>query len=273
MSDVESAIRELTAARRVVRDELRETERQRCGFEQFRGAVTALEAERGVASGATAQPTPSAPGWSTGAVGSATATAATTDDRCRRVRAAFEELVLPHVEEEAGGVPATLAAELSGEVAVALAAEGGGNRFTEPLRRAILEHVDQRLAESRVMIRALTRERDSLDEAIALLKRVDRELPAVDDSVVLLSTDEELWERRRRAALLETDLEAALRDRQSTLGDVVASEVKAGIEHDTVVEYLFGEREVTYPALDALTRAVRECRGRIDALDSTLDAA
>ncbi|WP_049985235.1 DUF7260 family protein [Halobellus rufus] len=275
MSEVESAIRDLTAARRAVRDELRETERQQRGFEGFRGTVAGIDPDRGVPNGSSAPTaTPSAgsgPGWSTGA-SAATATAATPDDRCRRVRAAFEELVLPHVETETGGVPATIAAELSAEVAVALAAEGGGNQFTEALREAVLEHVDQRLAEGRVMLRALTRERDSLDDAIALLKRVDRELPAVDDSVVLLSTDEELWDRRRRVASLETDLEAALRDRQSTLGDVVASEVKAGIEHDTVVEYLFGERDVTYPALDALARAVGECRRRTDRLDSALEA-
>ncbi|WP_144906160.1 DUF7260 family protein [Halobellus captivus] len=268
MADIDDAVRDLTAARRAVRDERRETERQQRGFEQFRQTVAALEADRSVGGGSTTRTVSATPGWSTG---STTTLATTTNDQCRRVRSAFEEYVLPHVDDEAGSVKATIASELSAEVALALAAEGGGNQFTEPLRRAILERADQRVAENRVMLRALTRERDSLDEATGLLKRVDRKLPTVDESVLLLSTDEELWDRRRRAASLEADLSRALRERQSTLSAMTASEVKAGIAHDTVVEYLFGDRDVTYPALDALVRGNRACRRRIEVLDSSLD--
>lgn len=266
MPEVAAAVRDLTRARRVVRDEHRETERQQQGFSQFRQTVAELDATSGVGSDVSA--TPSSPGWSTGA---AVSVSAGTDDRCRRVRAAFEEHVLPHVEAEAGSVTATLASELSAEVALALAAEGGGNQFTGPLRSAILEYVDQRLAEGEVMRRALAHERESLDAAVDLLKRVDRELPDVDDSVTVLSTDEELWDRRQRAESLASDLETALSERQSTLDTVLASEVKAGIAHDTVVEYLFGGRDVTYPALDALVRGLRECRRRVDALDAALE--
>jgi len=259
--DVDAAIRDLTAARRAVRDERRETQRQRRGFEQFRATVAETEP---VSAGGTAERLGSpSPGWTTGAT-------ATTDDRCRRVRAAFEEHVVPHVDDESATVRAVLAAELSTEVAVALASTGGGNRFTQPLQRAILEHVEQRLAESRVMCRALAIELDSLDSAIETLKHVDQSLPAVDASVRILSEDADLWMRRERAASLEDDLDAAIRERQSTLESVTATEVKAGIGHDTVVEYLFGEREVTYPALDALLRGVRECRRRRDELDDAL---
>lgn len=260
--DVAAAVRDLTAARRIARDERRTMRRQRQGFEQFRKTVAETD-PTGV--GGTADHLgASSPGWTTSATLAA-------DDRCRRVRAAFEELVVPHVDDEATSVRAALAAELSTEVAVALAAEGGGNQFTEPLQRAILEHTDQRLAESRVMIQALASELDSLDDTIEVLKAVAETLPTVDSSVRLLCEDAELWTRRQRAASLEADLDAAIRTRQSTLESVTATEVKAGIGHDTVVEYLFGDRDTTYPALDALVRGVRECRRRRAALDDALE--
>ncbi|WP_435186115.1 DUF7260 family protein [Halobellus sp. EA9] len=260
MPDIAAAVEDLTAARRRVRDEHRATEKQRRGFEQFRRVVVETDpvsvggAERALSAG------------------EATAAAATTDDRCRRVRSAFEEQVAPHVDGEAAAdVRTALASELSAEVAVALASEGGGNRFTEPLQRAILTHVEQRLAESDVMLRTLDRERASLDDAVETLKSVRASLPAADAATVILADDETLWKRRRRIESLEADLEAAIEARQSTLDSVTASEVKAGIGHDTVVEYLFGDRETTYPALDALLRGVRECQRRRDRFDEALD--
>ncbi|MGQ4557624.1 DUF7260 family protein [Halobellus sp. GM3] len=262
--DLDDAVSELTAARRFVRDEHRATKRQRRGFEEFRRTV---EATPPVERGAVTESAGSlSPGWTTGV---STASAA-TDDRCRRVRAAFEESVLPHADAETDSVYATLAAELSSEVAVALASEGGGNRFTGPLRAAVLDCVDQRLAENSVMLRALERERASLDDAVETAKEVSESLPGVGDGVLILSTDGELWDRRRRIATLEDDLDAAIRARQRTLDRVTATDVKAGIAHDTVVEYLFGDRDTTYPALDSLLRCTRECRRRRGILDSAL---
>ena len=266
MPDVDAAVSELTSARRIARDERRRTERQRRGFERFRRTVAETETVDiggvGVATGASSTTGPSSVGW--------TASASTATDGCRRVRAAFEESVLPHVDDASGGVHAAIAAELSGEVAVALAAEGGGNRFTDPLRRAVLDCVDQRLAESRVMLRVLERELSSLDDAIEVVKRVAASLPSVDKSDRLLCADAELWARRRRTTALEADLDEAIQERQSTLDTVTASDVKAGIGHDAVVEYLFGDRETTYPALDGLARTVRECRRRRDVIDAAL---
>ncbi|MFD1601067.1 DUF7260 family protein [Halobellus rarus] len=260
MPDVGDAVSELTAARRTARDERRRTERQQRGFERFRRTVAETETADLGDTGATTGP--SSVGW--------TASAPTTTGGCRRVRAAFEESVLPHVDDASGGVHAAIAAELSGEVAVALATEGGGNRFTEPLRRAVLDSVDQRLAEGRVMLRVLARELESLDDAIGVLKRVEASLPSVDKSDRLLCEDAELWARRRQTTALEADLDDAIRARQSTLDAVTSSDVKAGIGHDAVVEYLFGDRDTTYPALDGLARAVRECRRRRDLLDAAL---
>jgi hypothetical protein len=261
VSDLEAAVGDLTAARRLVREERRVTERQQRGFEQFRRTVADVEpASPADAAGATGSVSP---GWTTGS-------AASVDTRCRRVRAAFEEQIMPHVDDEATDVYETLAAELSGDIAVALASEGGGNQFTEPLRRAILEHVDQRLAESRVMVRALAQERTALDDAIGTLKAVSESIPAVDESVRILCADGELWERRTRIVSLEAEIDRAVRERQSTLDDVTATDIKAGISHDTVVEYLFADHDTTYPALDALARGARECRRRRDVLDTAL---
>lgn len=260
MPDVDDAVDELTAARRIARDERRRTERLQGGFEGFRRV--AAETETTDLGGVDAGTHPSSAGWTT--------SASTTAGGCRRVRAAFEELVLPHVDDASRDVHAAIAAELSGEVAVALASGGGGNRYTEPLRRAVLDCVDQRLAESRVMLRVLERELSSLDDAIEALKTVASSLPSVEKSALLLRDDAELWGRRRQSAALETDLEDAIETRQSTLESVTASDVKAGIRHDTVVEYLFGDRDTTHPALDALLCGIRECRRRRDALDAAL---
>lgn len=260
MPDVAAAVSDLTEARGHVRAERRATERQHRAFEQFRQTVR--ETDPVSVGGIEARPASS--GWTTEATG-------TTGDRCRRIRSAFEEQVVPHVDVTAStGVRGALASELSTEVAVALAAEGGGNQFTEPLRQAILDHVGQRLAESRVMLRALDRERSSLDDAVAALKRVERSLPSADDSIRILADDSELWDRRTTAVDLAEELTSALRARQSTLDAVTAAEVKAGIPHDTVVEYLFGDRDTTYPALDALLRGIRECRRRRDRLDDAI---
>jgi len=258
--NVDAALRELIAGRRRARDERRRTERQQRGFERFRRTVAETETTSVGAAGVA----PDSVGWTA-------SRSTTTADGCRRVRASFEESVLPHVDDDAAGVYAALASELSTEVAVALASEGGGNLFTEPLRRAILDSVDQRLAEGRVMLRVLKRELSSLDDAVEALKSVTESLPSVDEADLLLCDDGELWTRRCRTTSLASDLEDAVQVRQSTLDTVTATDVKAGIGHDTVVEYLFGDRDTTYPALDALLCGIRECRRRRDVLEAAIE--
>ncbi|RDI72032.1 DUF7260 family protein [Halopelagius longus] len=249
-------------ARRDARDEHRAVSKQRDAFRRFKDCVETTPAATMDDVGSAGGPA----GWTA-------ASSTSGDDACRTVRRAFAELVQPHVTESDDGDPSvheTIAAELTEEVAVALAAEGGGNRFTPQLKRAVLEHTEQRLAENTVMVRVLERERDSLDSAIDDLKAARERLPPTDEATLILADTEELLSMRDRIDAVESDLDAVADRRQETLRHVSATGLKAGIRHDAVVEYLSSDREVTYPVLSAVGELTTRCRKKRDAVHEAL---
>jgi hypothetical protein len=247
-------------ARRAARDEHRAVSTQRDAFRRFKRRVEETEA---TASGFDGAPG----GWTA-------ARATSGDDGCRAVRRAFAELVQPHVaetERRNRSVREAIAAELSGEVAVALASEGGGNQFTPRLKRAVVDHAAQRLAESTVMVRVLERERASLDESIDDLKEARSLLPATDEATLILADTADLVEMRERLAAVESRLAEVADRRQETLSRVSATGLKAGIRHDAVVEYLSSDRDVTYPVLSAVGDLAATCEEKREAVHGALD--
>jgi hypothetical protein len=257
------ALSSARTARRDARDEHRALSKQRDAFKRFKGRVEETPSKPmsgpGPADAARRGTSGPAPGGWTAAQSDV------TGDTCRAVRRAFSELVQPHVvdaDAENQSVHETIAAELSEEVALALAAEGSGNRFTPRLKRAVLEHTTQRVAESTVMTHALQRERESLDDAIEDLDAATRLLPETDEATLILASTDELVEMRDRLSSVETRLDAVAERRQETLTHVTGTGLKAGIRHDAVVEYLASDRDVTYPVLWAVGRLTAECERR-----------
>lgn len=260
MSDV---LDPLLSARRDARDEHRVVSNQRDAFKRFKNHVETTTATR-------------MDGFGSNAGGSAGWTAARStagDDACRTVRRAFADVVQPHVTENDDGNPSvheTIAAELTEEVAVALAAEGGGNQFTPQLKRAILDHTEQRLAENTVMVRVLERERTSLDGAVDDLKAAGERLPETDEATLILADTDELVEMREELAAVESLLDGVAETRQEVLRHVSATGLKAGIRHDAVVEYLSSDRAVTYPVLSAVGELTVRCETKREAVHEAL---
>ncbi|SFG64425.1 hypothetical protein SAMN04488063_2702 [Halopelagius inordinatus] len=252
----------LLSARRDARNEHRVVSKQRDAFRRFKSHVEATSAT--TIEGACSDGGGPA-GW--------TATRSSSGDACRTVRRAFAELVQPHVTEsddENPSVHQTIAAELTEEVAVALAAKGGGNQFTPQLKRAILDHTAQRLAENTVMVRVLERERTSLDEAVDDLKAARGRLPATDEATLILADTDDLLEMREELAAVESRLDGVAERRQEVLRHVSATGLKAGIRHDAVVEYLSSDRAVTYPVLSVVGRLTARCEKKRDAVHDAL---
>lgn len=260
MSDV---LEPLLSARRDARDEQRVVSNQRDAFRRFKNHVETTSATTMDGFGSNAG----------GPAGWTASRSASGGDACRTVRRAFADLVQPHVTEsddEDPSVHETIAAELTEEVAVALAAEGGGNQFTPQLKRAVLEHTEQRLAENTVMGRVLERERASLDEAVDDLKEAKERLPATDEATLILADTDDLLEMREELAAVESLLDGVADERQEVLRHVSATGLKAGIRHDAVVEYLSSDRAVTYPVLWAVGELTARCEKKREAVHEAL---
>lgn len=260
MSD---ALEPLLSARRAARDEHRVVSNQRDAFRRFKNHVETTSATTMDGFGSDAG----------GPAGWTAARSSSGDDACRSVRRAFADVVQPHVTESDDGDPSvheTIAAELTEEVAVALAAEGGGNQFTPQLKRAVLDHTEQRLAENTVMVRVLERERTSLDEAVDDLKAARDRLPETDDATLILADTGELLEMREELDAVESLLDDIADRRQETLQHVSATGMKAGIRHDAVVEYLSSDRAVTYPVLSVVGRLTARCRTKRETVHDAL---
>jgi hypothetical protein len=254
--DVETALDR--ALGRVARERDRLEEKQ-AAFERFQSAVASVAAD-----------TPSGPATATSGVGTgvgAGAGAAWTrsatgggdgDDALREVRRAFVEHVQPYggdAEEQVDTVDEAIATELSAEVAAVLAGGAGvGGGFPPPVKRAIASETDRRLRELSVTARALERERESLADARETVEPVVGWFVAHDDVPLGTVGFDELAARHRRIGDLRGRLDELAARRSDHVRASTGSDGAVGIEHRSLVEYLYAGFECTYPALGTVAR-------------------
>ncbi|EMA31325.1 DUF7260 family protein [Halobiforma nitratireducens] len=203
------------------------------------------------------------------AVGSDATDRASVDSR-RAVRDLFAETVRPRsvddvdvdVDADADGTEplcVTLAEELGDDVAVALA-PSTDRQFTPELKQGVLEAVDQRRAELETMRGALDTEATSLESTIETVEEIREWFRHADETPLLELGFDAL--RRRHEAL--ADHRRRCRDRldrrQEVLRETTVHGGAAGLEHRTLVTYLYGNLPSTYPVLTTVLCLLEQCR-------------
>lgn len=179
-------------------------------------------------------------------------------DGCRQVREAFAGTVRPHSVADVGReepLLETVREELGEGVAVALA-PGTDARLTPRVKRAVESSAQKREQRLAAMERALEREGDSLENAAETIEGVADWLVEADETPLSALGFEGLRGRHTALAERKEMCESLLAERQELLGSTTSREATVGLDHDSLVGYLYGDLSATYPVLATVTRLV-----------------
>jgi hypothetical protein len=182
------------------------------------------------------------------------ATGAGTDD-CDAVLSAFADTVFPHVREREDSVLEAVRAELGDGVARALAPTTGST-LTPTLQTQLRSAVESRQCELSVTETALTRERDSLDEAGEVIEECTDWLVRAD--VTPLSTLDfgTLSDRHDRLSSFQSRIGTAADQRQQFLQATTSQGGEVGVDHHSLALSLYEDFPVDHPVLVTTTRLV-----------------
>lgn len=252
---VSAAIERVAAEREHVADELR-------AYDRFERAVHDIEP---AALPATGGSRPAADG---GAVTqSRTALGedprASRSDPAARVREAFAETVRPYSVEDiddAEPLVETMAAELGDGIAATLASTTPG-QLTPEVKGAIRSAVDRRRAELRATTRALETEADSLEGARETFDEIVEWLLRADERPLSALGFDELRRRHETLSAFRSRCSEVAVDRQAVLRRTTNYGPKAGVSHDTLVEYLYQDASTAHPVLTTAARLDSVCAG------------
>ncbi|ELY78913.1 hypothetical protein [Natrinema pallidum] len=238
-----------------VDEERAAVEKRDAAFEAFARRVREVPAERPAAA-RSQQAVAATPAMATTVQ---TGRSTTTGDRCVTVREAFAETVRPHsiADCEADeSLTETIAAELSEDIAVALASETG---WTPPLKRAVLETVETRRTEADVVQQTLRSERETLTDARDEIDDILAWLQSMADESLLQRDFETLRENHDRLATYRDRLETLTADRQAQFTRSTNRYGPGGTRYRTLVESVYSDCAVRYPLLSSATRLYGIC--------------
>lgn len=183
------------------------------------------------------------------------------DDQCRRLRERFGATVRPYSVEDVAGTESTVGTiceELGERIALALAPNGNA-WFTPQLRDGIVAAIDERRSELRATSAALDRELRSLRNA-------EKEIGAMVDGIDEVGSRylhrygfEELRERHGRLGTYRTRCDRLARERQAVLASTTGYGAAAGMDHRTLIAYLYRDRPTDHPVLTAIVRLYAGC--------------
>jgi hypothetical protein len=179
-----------------------------------------------------------------------------TDDRCRSVREAFAGTVRPHSVDDADDAEPlleTIGSELAESIAVALAPTTDTS-FSPELKRMVVSAAVSRRAETAVMRRALEREIAALEPAEETVDIVTAWVADEDETPLTELGFEPLRRRHESLAEHRDQCEALARDRQSFLQGTTSQSAEVGIDHRSLVAYLYADFPVDYPVLATAAR-------------------
>lgn len=224
---------------------------ERSAFEQFAATVEGIDP---------ATPGGNAAGMPVADGGAMAATAATPDrprDRCDRVRDAFAETVGATIDDDLSLVE-TMSEDLCEEVALALSPETA-HRFTPPVKRTVLTATEKRRTQLGALRKALSREADSVRIAVDDVEEITAWLASADETPLLEVGFDRLRERHEHLSQYRARCEELAQRRQETLETTTSNGGAAGIEHRTVVEYLYQDFPTAYPILSTATTLTDLC--------------
>lgn len=228
-------------------------------FEEFERNVREIPAVSPSSQRETTQPATG--GLLTVSASAPTTTTQTTEDRYHEVREAFAETVRPYSIDnldEPESLLATIGEELGEDLAVALAPETGG-QFTATTKQAVLSAIAERRQELSVMEQALDAEEQSLRSAIDATEEITNWLIEANESSLTDLGFDELQVRHETLAEHRSQYDQIAFDRQAFLDATTSRDATVGINHRTLVEYLYAELPINYPVLVTSTRLDDVC--------------
>lgn len=184
-------------------------------------------------------------------------------DPAARVREAFAETVRPYSVEDIGDAESlveTMAAELGDGIAATLASTTAG-QLTSEVKGAIRSAVDRRRAELRATERALEIEADALEAARETFDEVVEWLLMADERPLSTLDFDDLQRRHETLETFRSRCSEVAADRQAVLRRTTSHGPKAGIPHDTLVEYLYQDAPTAHPVLTTAARLDSVCAG------------
>jgi hypothetical protein len=179
-----------------------------------------------------------------------------------RVRELFSKTVSPRSTadiDDPETLLETIAAELSDQVAVALAPQNATTGFTAGLKQGVLSEAAQRRRELRAMGRALDRERASL---VAAEDTIDEILEWIVDANETALTElgfEALRARHERLDEFHDRCGTIARERQPLLHASTSADAQIGIAHQELMKCLYVTFPVAYPVLSTVVRVEQVC--------------
>ncbi|ADB62544.1 hypothetical protein Htur_3682 [Haloterrigena turkmenica DSM 5511] len=189
------------------------------------------------------------------AVGSAAATPKPPDDRCATVREAFVDTVEPHtIAADDDSLGKTMAAELSEEIAVSLAAEAD---WTPALKRAVLEEIETQRRKTVLLEETLQRERRTLEEAIDEIDEIVAWLRTTADESLLQCGFDDLHEKHGCLEAHRDRLETLIDDRQRQFSG--ETNPRGTADYRGLVAAIYADLSVQYPLLSTATRLYGIC--------------
>lgn len=273
MTDGDGIQTEIDAARDRVAAERERTRRKLSALDEFRDRVRSLEpADPGQPSspgGPGASPAMSGRGLGGG--GGTDVDARTSGGGCRTVRRAFADCLGDTAGDPGDShdtVHEAIAAELSDEVAVALAAADGGGRLTPQLQQGVLAETGRRRSELSVMESALRREAESLTTATEPVDTTVDWLRENDPTPLSELSFDELARWHRTLSAFRERLDEAAAERQTFLDETTGENGTVGIRHADLVAYLYDDdgSDDTHPVLVTVGRLDETCAGAQRAL-------
>lgn len=186
-------------------------------------------------------------------------TASAPRDRCVTVREAFAETIRPHSTADLGtgeSLVETIAAELTEDVAVALATETG---WTPTLKTAVLEEVATRRREVDLLRETLRNERSALEAAIDEIDDIVEWLQSTADESLLQADFETLQAKHERLERYRDRLETLTAERQERFTGSTNQYGPDGGRYRTVVTAIYSRLSVRHPILSTATRLDGVC--------------
>ncbi|RNJ26020.1 DUF7260 family protein [Halosegnis longus] len=183
------------------------------------------------------------------------------DSRCRTVRQAFAETVYPHALDEIEGtesVHAAIGNELSEELAVALAPATDA-AFSATLKQALVSEAESRRTETAVLVRALEREVEQLQQAGAVVEEVTGWIDEAEETPLTELGFDALHARHERLADYRDRCETVVSERQAFLDGTTNTGADVGVSHRLFPSYLYQSFPDEHPALATVARLDSTC--------------
>ena len=260
----------LESIRRSLQAEQNRTKKERAAFKEFATRITDLQL-------ATKPSSPSSEHnefrETSGAVAiqSQPISEPSTTNKLTAIRNAYEETVMSvsFYEDEYGDTyEESIQEEFGADIATTLTQS---NSLSPVAKQVLLAKIEQARTDREVLIETCERERESVDEAAAVLQPIDEELQSAESIAFANQGFGALEAHRSRLFVLEDKCEHAAATRQATIHRH-RTEYSHPVNPPDICAYLYDEFETAYPVLglcSELARRIGNCRQQVEHAMST----